>query len=248
MDIASRFTPTNYYIYYRVSTRAQAEDSVHGLDRQTTGCETYAENTFGIKEQLINYYCDVGSSYNLKSTLPQLQKLLREMLPRSVLMIWDTSRLGRDAISVFSFLKKIREKQCVIISVSENLIWGSKPYSDKQFYHKIVQAETESDNKSIKLKNIINKNREQKIHMGIIPFGYQIVEKKLIRNKRETEMITNLITKYKELKSYTDVANYYNELKILYRGKCWKGKTVSYLINRDFNPNKLTTQIHNCNL
>lgn len=243
-----------YYIYYRVSTRAQDSDQTHGLDIQTTQCENYAEKNFGIKEQQINYYCDIGSSYNLKSRLPQLGLLIKNLVPNSVILIWDVSRLGRDAIGVFSVLKKIREKRCVIISVRDYLTFGLRANEDKLFYHKIIGSEAESDAKSLRSKAIFKKYRAAQIHIGTIPFGFKLDKKrKLTESKKEQDVISTLRAKYQELKSYTGVANFYNKTKMLYRGKCWTGRRVQYLLKRTeldsmSIEDSLTNQIDNCNL
>jgi len=249
MDI-SNFRANNYYIYYRVSTQSQANDSAHGLDIQTQGCENYADKIFGIKEHQINYYCDIGSSYNLKSDLPQLRKLVKDLIPKSLIMVWDISRLGRDTIGVFASLKKIREKQCIIVSVKDYLTFGLRDNEDKLFYHKIVCAEAESDQKSIRTKKIIEKLRSKRIHMGIIPYGYKLdTKRKLIKCAEEQDVLLTLKAKYRELRSYCQVAKYYNKTKMLYRGKQWTGRRIQYLLLRDLKINSsLIRQIDNCSL
>lgn len=247
-----RFEFIEYYIYYRVSTRSQATDLAHGLDIQTQQCENYAEKMFGVKEQHINYYCDIGSSYNRKSDLPQLKLLLRNLTPKSVILVWDISRLGRDAIGVFTALKKIREKKCVVISVKDYLTFGLRPNEDKLFYHKIVGAEADSDAKSLRSKKLVEKFRYKQIHFGTVPYGYALNSKrKLIINKKEKDVIATLKAKYKELKSYTKVADFYNKTKMLYRNKSWTGRRVQYLLSRTLNfnsPANLIKQIDKCSL
>ena len=240
----------HYYIYYRVSTQSQANDSAHGLDIQTQGCENYADKIFGIKEQQINYYCDIGSSYNLKSDLPQLRKLVKDLVPKSIIMVWDISRLGRDTIGVFSALKKIREKQCIIVSVKDYLTFGLKIDEDKLFYHKIVGAEADSDLKSVRFKTLLEKFRSKRIHMGTIPYGYKLdTKRKLVKFDKEQDILSTLKAKYKEVGSYCQVANYYNKTKMLYRGKHWSGRSIRYLLFRDSNINSsLIKQIDNCSL
>ena len=249
MDLAIKLTPVEYYIYYRVSTSGQATDSTHGLDIQTQGCEEYAKSNFKIKEHQINYYCDIGSSYKSKCVLYQLNKMLKNLVPRSVIMIWDISRLGRDTIQVFDVLKKIKAKHCVIISIKDFLSFGLRANEDKLFYHKVIGAEVESDLKSIRSKELVRKNREKKIHMGTIPFGFKLNHnKKLIISSEEQTTIKTLIAKYNELKSYSKVADLYNKTKMLYRGKIWTGRRIGYLITKYYKTDNLVKQIHNCNL
>lgn len=232
------FEPKEFYIYYRVSTNKQAYDQAHGLDRQTDGCEKFANSIFSTKEHSINYYCDIGSSYNGKNVLTQLNKLIRELTPNSVIMIWDVSRLGRDTIQVFNILRQIRRKNCVVISVSDYLTWGISRTSDKEFYHKIIISETESDLKSSKSQAFASMCKKNNIHIGTVPYGYKLTpNKKLISNLKEQDVINTLHAKFDELKSYMQVASFYNKTKMLYRNKLWTARTVRYLLNR---PNNLT--------
>lgn len=243
------FKPVEHYIYYRVSTSKQASDQAHGLDMQVSTCETYANQFYNIKENQINYYCDIGSSYNLKSSLPQLRLLIKNLVPNSVIMISDVSRLGRDTIGVFFLLKKIREKKCIIVSVKDNLTFGLKPYQNKLFYNKIISSEIESDIKSIRGKKLIDKIRKDKIHFGTIPFGFKLDQnKKLVIDSTEQVIIKALKSKYKEIGSYSKVANLYNKSTTLYRGQFWTGRRVSYLINRKMNINTLVKNINRCSL
>lgn len=227
------FEPSQFYIYYRVSTQAQAHDQANGLDRQTDGCEKFADSFFSAKEYSINYYCDIGSSYNGKNVLSQLNKMVRELVPYSVIMIWDPSRLGRDTIQVFSLLRQIKRKHCVIISVSNYLSWGLSRADDKLFYHRIVDSETESDLKSSRAKAFALLCKKKNIHMGTIPYGYKLSpNKRLVPNPKEQDTIKTLSAKFNELKSYTGVASFYNKTKMLYRNKSWSGRTVRYLLTR----------------
>jgi site-specific DNA recombinase len=229
--------PNSFYIYFRVSTPKQAEDNRNGLNIQTKICEKYALSSFGIKENQINYYCDVGSSYNNKSNLPNLKKMLRDLIPNSVILIYDVSRLGRNTFQVFSTLRRIRQLKCYVISVKDYITFGINRMSDKQFYHQVINSETESDIKSLKTIDRIKRFKKEKIHFGKIPFGYKIINKKLVNNISEQNIIKTLCVKYNEYKSFTKVADYYNKTTMLYRGKSWTVNNIRYLIKK-FNKTK----------
>jgi DNA invertase Pin-like site-specific DNA recombinase len=229
------------YIYYRVSTSRQAGDFANGLDRQTNACERYIESNLKKQINNINYYCDIGSSYNNKSKLPQLQKMLRELKSNSVILIYDVSRLGRNTQQVFSALRKVTKLNSKIIAVEDNMTFGVNKMIDKRFYNKVIQAETESDIKSVNAKQKIAILKKNKIHIGKVPFGYSLENKKLIINSDEQKIINLLIEKYKELKSYVKVAEHYNNMNMLYRNNAWSSKTISYLINKNNITNKMNS-------
>jgi len=237
--------PNSFYIYFRVSTPKQAEDNSNGLDIQTKICEKYALCSFKTKENQINYYCDIGSSYNNKSDLPQLRKMLRDLVPNSVILIHDVSRLGRNTFQVFSVLKRIRDLKCYIISVKDYIVFGINKMSDKTFYHQVVNSETESDVKSLKTIDRIKRFKIQKIHFGKIPFGYKIINKKLVKNISEQNIIKTFSAKYDEYKSFSKLADYYNKTTMLYRGKPWTTNNIRYLINKFNKTNKITKSLQN---
>jgi DNA invertase Pin-like site-specific DNA recombinase len=226
-------SPTKVYIYHRVSTPKQASDAACGLDIQTDICEKYSQDILKIPESCIDYYCDIGSSYNNKSTLPQLEKMVKSLVSNSVILIHDVSRLGRNTFQVFSVLRRVKRLNCKIISVKDNNIYGINRILDKHFYTKVVDAEFDSDMKSIKAITRIQQMRFNKMHIGRIPFGYTLANKKLVKNISEQNTIKTLVSKYKEFKSYKLVADHFNKTKMLYKGIPWTTKTVSYLINRD---------------
>ena len=229
------------YIYYRVSTSRQAGDFANGLDRQTNACERYIESNLKKQINNINYYCDIGSSYNNKSKLPQLQKMLRELKSNSVILIYDVSRLGRNTQQVFSALRRVTKLNSKIIAVEDNMTFGVNKMIDKRFYNKVIQAETESDIKSVNAKQKFAILKKNKIHIGKVPFGYSLENKHLIINSDEQKIINCLIEKYKELKSYVKVAEHYNNMNMLYRNNLWSAKTISYLINKNNITNKMNS-------
>jgi DNA invertase Pin-like site-specific DNA recombinase len=233
------------YIYYRVSTSRQAGDFANGLDRQTNSCERYIESNLKKQINNINYYCDIGSSYNNKSKLPQLQKMLRELKSNSVICIYDVSRLGRNTQQVFSALRRVTKLNSKIIAVEDNMTFGVNKMIDKRFYNKVIQAETESDIKSVNAKQKFAILKKNKIHIGKVPFGYSLENKQLIINSDEQKIINLLIEKYKELKSYVKVAEHYNNMNMLYRNNTWSSKTISYLINKN---NNITNKMNSLNI
>lgn len=239
---------TKYYIYFRVSTQKQANDKSNGLDIQTDLCEKYGSNAFNIQEKDINYYCDIASSYNNKSNLPQLQKMLKEIEPHSIILIYDVSRLGRNTFQVFCALKRIKKLNSYIISVKDYIVFGINPIANKQFYHQVINAETDSDIKSKKTIDRIQKYKLQKIHFGRIPFGYKVINKKLTKNISEINIIKTLSAKYNELKSFDKVAEHFNKTKMLYRYKLWNKNNVKYLINKFNNLNNMIKKINNISI
>ena len=200
------------YIYYRVSTNGQADHERYGLTNQTNTCEHYSRQIFKKNENQINYYCDIGSSYNDKNKLKQQVKMVNQLCYGSVILIHDVSRLGRNIGQVFKILQKVRNAGSYIISLEDNVCYGKTRLLDKKFWYKIIEAEESSDKKSSRMINHIESVRAQGGHIGATPYGYKkekmngisrlckdIVEQKAIKTiLTHIRIIYNLLIEYSD--------------------------------------------------
>ena len=218
------------YCYYRVSTRKQEQQN--GLENQTDACDLYAEQKFNTKEKDINYYCDIGSSYNEKCKLKELDKMVNELQRGSTILVYDVSRLGRNTFQVFKMLRKVKKLDCKIISVSENLTFNETRFMDKIFYGKIIDAEFESDIKSDKMKKRLQVMREKGKYLGRASYGYKIENNRLVINREESEIIKLIINKYNELQRYYLVEEYLSKNQVLKRGTEWTMCSIKYILQK----------------
>jgi len=235
INYSNKIIPEEIYLYIRVSSKKQSDNN--GLDNQKNICEEYIKENYKTKFNSINYYSDIASSYNNPKALVNLDKMIKKLKTNSLIIVYDVSRLGRNTFQVFSVLRRIKELKCYIISVKDYIVFGINKMSDKTFYHQVINSEAESDLKSLKTIDMIKKFKIQKFHFGKIPFGYKIINRKLVKNISEQNIIKTLFAKYDENKSFTKVANYYNKTTMLYRGKPWTTNNIRYLINK-FNKTK----------
>ncbi len=133
--------PTNVYVYLRVSTRAQTHKS-NGLEDQRKICQDYLKENFP-KSTIFKYYTDIGSSYNEKNVLTNLNKLIKEVSleKNSLILVRDISRLGRNTFQVFSLLRKVTKSNSHIIGIEENLCWNYSRLMDRKFSHAIIDSD-----------------------------------------------------------------------------------------------------------
>lgn len=233
--------PSNIYIYLRVSTKSQANLS-NGLDNQIKLCEDYVKNILNksVKSiNLIEHYVDIGSSYNYKNTLKQLNKLLKNINSNDLILVGDTSRLGRNTFQVFQLLKKIRETNSHIIAVSDNLCYNNNRLMDKKFYHKIIDAEESSDLKSLKILNRIEHLKQNGGWLGRAPYGYKILKinniPKLYKNKIELNIVKKMEIQFKLTTDFVQVANYLNSHKLLNRKNIsWNNIAIKNILKKHY--------------
>lgn len=236
---------SNIYIYLRVSTKNQESDS-NGLENQKKICEQYIKDHFGkINSFNIEYYTDIASSYNKPDALKKLNKLLKNILSESIIIVGDVSRLGRNCFQVFTMLRKIKKSNCKIIAVSDGLIYNnSNKLMDKKFYNKIIEAEQSSDLKSIKSSERIQFIKKHNGYLGKAFYGTKILKinniPRLHKNNEEIKNINLMKSQYKILKEFDMVADYMNlNNKLNRKGKIWNEKTIRQVLTK-FYPNILS--------
>lgn len=238
MTLLSEFgiKPTKIYVYLRVSTRSQVNQS-DGLDTQNKICSEYIKNNF--KGYMVEYFSEIGSSYNNKSNLPILNKIMRKLEPESLLLVRDISRLGRNTFQVFRLLQKIKKMNSHIIAINENMCYNYTRLMDRDFSHRIIDSERDSDKKylfTIKRNNFIKKSGG---YLGKAPWGTIKIKINeipyIFKNPIEYLIIDLMKELYVKEKNIQSVVDYLNKNNILNRnGKLWKENTIKNILNKNF--------------
>jgi DNA invertase Pin-like site-specific DNA recombinase len=228
-------SPTEFVLYSRVSSSRQSNEA-HGLDYQDMICENYMKEIFNVQTSNINYYCDVGSSYKSISKLKDLNLMIKDLVPNTVILVSEISRLGRNIHQVFPIFKKISDKKCWVISVSEGLCFNKTKLMDKQIYQKVIDAERESDLISMRTTNANNLIRMNGGHVGNVPYGKQRVKVNgvpvLIDDKKEMDIIGLINNIYKKHKNFKQVVQELNEKRVLKRNCAWTFSSVKSIIKK----------------
>ena len=230
--------PINIYVYIRVSTISQKYKS-NGLEDQCKICDCYLKNNFP-KKEVVKYYTDIGSSYNEKNILTNLNKLIKEVSleKNSLILVRDISRLGRNSFQVFNLLNKVRKADSNIIGIDENLCWNYSRLMDRKFSHAIIDSEEDSDHKSINQSNRIKKIKSKGGYVGRTPFGTQIIKINNIpyiyKNPNEINMLKNIKNEYLKSFDIEKTTKYFNDKNIINRGKKWSERQISNILKKYF--------------
>lgn len=179
------------YIYSRVSTKGQVdENGEHGIGIQAQKEILSAYYGDDLADQLHYepvFIQDVGSSFNNQSKLVNLDSMIAEMPVRSLILVHDISRLGRNVYQVFkNIYEPVELKQCMIFSFLENKFFGRNRREDLDFFHATINSEGFSIGKSEAMKAILDYVSRNGGHVGGIPFG-----KKLKRGVRGIHRLVN---------------------------------------------------------
>lgn len=232
--------PNKIYVYLRVSTKSQIHQS-NGLDEQNKICSEFIKNNF--KGIMVNYFTEIGSSYNNKSKLPILNKIIRFFEPNSLLVVRDISRLGRNTFQVFTLLKKIKKLNSYIVGINDGLCYNYSRLMDREFSHKIIDSETDSDKKHLIATKRINSIKNAGGYLGRAPYGTIKIKSNnipfLYKNPSEINVIDLMKKMYKKEKNIQKIVNYLNLNKIYNRKDLlWTTYAVKNILKKNF-PNIL---------
>jgi DNA invertase Pin-like site-specific DNA recombinase len=241
MSNTFNINPSTIYVYLRVSTKTQTHKS-NGLEEQNNICQEYIKKYFSHNNQLeIEYFTDVGSSYNEKNVLCNLNKIIKKISSQtnSLIVVRDISRLGRNTFQVFSLLRKIKKYNSHIISVDENLCYNYSKLMDKKFYHAIIDSEENSDLKSIKSINRIRKIKSIGGYIGRVPYGTQIIKKDNIpyiyKNPIEINTLRTIKKVFLKYLNIIKTTKYLNTKNIKYRNNIdWNEKQITNVVKKYF--------------
>jgi DNA invertase Pin-like site-specific DNA recombinase len=221
------------YIYSRVSSKSQSKDLKLGLQTQKAICEEYFRNNYPNTE--VGYWADVGSSYKNNKILKECGSFIQKLKPNSLIVVSEVSRLGRSFSMVKTLLDKVKKTSSFIVSVSENLIYGSTKISDSKFIKRVMDAQKESDVLSQRIKNTQKYIRNAGGYIGKPPFGYKIVKNflgipVLQKNPLHFKFIDLMVDYIDQSYTYKQIANILNEQNLLLNDKKWNHLTIKKIL------------------
>lgn len=212
-------------IYIRVSTTEQSDNEFSSLDGQLSQCKTWIQqkNTMGgIEGRKISdfeVYKDAKSGKDLNR--PGIERLLKDAQNDKfdLLIVTKLDRVSRSLQDFLNLFQKLEESNVDIAVVTQD-IDTSSPAGKALQRMLLVFAEFERDMVSDRTRE----KRIESLKAGLWTGGYQILgydleDKKLIKNETEAELVKTIYQKYLELKSANKVARYLN--KTGYRNKKW---------------------------
>lgn len=177
-DVVSEIS--NVYFYTRVSTVSQIkENSIYGIgiEAQSIICAEYFNSKLRhLISKIPEIIQDVGSTYDNQDALVNLDNLLNNLPERSLIIITDVSRLGRNVYQTIKNYEKVEMKRSFIIEANNNKIFALNRADDFHFFHRSLDSEYSSVEKSINTKKRIEIIRRQNGHIGGIPFGKKLVK------------------------------------------------------------------------
>ena len=208
-------------VYLRVSSKGQdnKEFGRVGLETQNHTVLSFAlQNNLRIKST----FEDVGTGTKMDKR-KDYQKMLKDLKPGQIILVYNVSRFGRNVEQVMKFLTEVHEKGGYVYSVSDGL-----SSSDNEFLNLVKQAAQESVNLSRTINESLSRRRMNNEHIGPAPYGSLVYrdkhgarrlkddsgEQKVLDYIRQCVLLDTNITK-------SELLGKLEEKKCLYRGVPW---------------------------
>ena len=186
---------TKVYIYTRVSTSMQIEG--YSLEAQKTRMKAFAMyNDYEIAGE----YEDAGKSGKSIEGRTQFNRMMEDIKSGkdgvSFVLVFKLSRFGRNAADVLSTLQTMQDYGVNLICVEDG-IDSSKEAGKLMISVLSAVAEIERENIRVQtMEGRIQKAREGKWNGGFAPYGYKLVDGKLIINEEEAIAIRTIFDQY----------------------------------------------------
>lgn len=214
------------YIYCRISS--QYSKNTNSLDTQEDSCIDYCKNNgMNVVEIIKNQ----KSSRNMLN-YEELEKLINKMKPGDTLVVADVSRFSRNLMKGLQLLDMMDKKNIKIYAVKEQGKYDT--YTNRYTFRNFLnQAEYETDGISMRINDSLKHMKEKGGIFGSAKFGYEKYNdngiQKTRKNIREHRTIAKIRKMYREGKKAHEIALELNKFNILYRGKLWTSKYVTYV-------------------
>ena len=172
-------------IYIRVSTMDQS------VGAQQYSCVEFCNKFFlNIREIAI----EKVSAYKGKK-----QNALNDIINKYEninLIVFSVDRFSRKNENATEFIDKMNLKKINLIAVKDNINLNTA-FGKFEFRRLLNMSQYEAELISERVKNSVKYRKENGIHIGRIPYGYNKIDKKLVKNSLEQEVIKFIIKNVK---------------------------------------------------
>lgn len=228
--------PTKYCaIYTRKSTEEGLEQEFNTLDAQREACQAYivsqkAEGWSAVKE----HYDDGGfSGGNMER--PALKKLMEDIQAGKVhiVVVYKIDRLTRSLMDFAKLVEVFDRHGVTFVSVTQS--FNTTTSMGRLTLNVLLSfAQFEREVTGERIRDKISASKKKGMWMGgMIPFGYDCVDKKLLINQEDAKIVRLIFEKYRalgtvrRLKEYMDSCGILSKLRTSDRGKTWGGASFS---------------------
>lgn len=234
----------NYYGYTRVSTETQSEKG-YGLEAQKEAIEKYAAEK-GIT--LTGTFTDAGISANMKDVADfdeinkreGLMELLATIQEQDTVIVLNTSRLWRSALTTLLVQREFKKRKAHIISIEQPRydLYNEDP--NEKLINTLMEALDAHDRALVSLKLARGRTVKAKTGAkpaGVCPFGYQYApdKKSVVVNEQEAQTVKFMFSEGQKGRTLGQIADALNSKGTKTRhGNEWTRGSIQAILRNPF--------------
>jgi site-specific DNA recombinase len=218
-------------LYKRVSTNEQALEG-YSLANQEKEMRDECEKH---NIEVVEIYADEGISGSEIEERIGLKSALNHLLYSDegikYIMCWKLSRLSRRVIDVLEIVELLEQSGKILVTIKDG-INTSRPQDKFLVHFSGIFAEFERDTMIMQVTGgMEQKAREGEWNGGKPPLGYDLVEKSLVINDEQAEIVKRIYNSYLSGKGYLTIARELNEEGYkTSRGNKYSGYGVKFIL------------------
>lgn len=205
-------------IYTRKSTSVGLDSDFNSLDAQREACLAYIERQPGWK--LVNERYDDGGFTGANTERPAFQRLLADVDARRVdiIVVYKVDRLSRSLLDFVKVMERLNSSGASFVSVTQNFstadamgrLTMNMLMSFAEFERSMIAERTRD--------KIAASRRRGKWTGGPVPFGYSVIDKKLVIDEVEACAVREAFELFLQHRQMALVARLLTERGLLPRG------------------------------
>lgn len=203
-------------IYTRKSTEEGLDQAFNSLDAQREACEAFAKSQAHEGWQLLSEHYDDGGFSGGTMERPALARLLREIESGQidVVIVYKVDRLSRSLADFVRLIELFDQTGVSFVSVTQQ--FNTSTSMGRLTLNVLLSfAQFEREVTSERIRDKIAASKKKGMWMGgLVPLGYDRVEKQLVVNEDEAHLVRHIYQRYlalgcvRELKAELDRDGY----------------------------------------
>ena len=223
----------------RLSSITQTKGSSQSLKNQKIEVEKYLHHK-GLELDLWIEDIMTGTTSD-RDGLNQIKELVDTGVKIDTIVVYDLTRLMRSFTEGVVFIKFLMDNDISIVSTKEE-INTSTPSG--RFFLNILLSYGQMDRdmlvEKLKLSRKSILDRQNKRPQGRIPFSYKKIDKELVLDETQSQIVKYIYKRWLSLKDLTPtkrmrkLISNLNKKGFDYNGKEWCSKTIHYILSNPF--------------
>lgn len=218
-------------VYIRKSTEKGLDQNFNSLHNQEEACKNYILSQAFNNWEYYKTFEDAAISGGTTNR-PALQQMMAEIKAGKIqtVIVYKVDRLSRTIVDFHNIMKILEEYDCNFVSITQS--FDTSNSMGKLTLNMLLSfAQFEREVSAERVRDKVASSKQKGYWMGgVAPMGYDSINKELVINEKDAELVRMIFSKYTEFKSiyllkdWLDENNYTTTLRVTKTGKSIGGK------------------------